>query len=131
MTLSEARTLHPRLVEEIRQHDHRYYVLAQPTISDQEYDRLYRRLVDVEKEFPALVTPDSPTQRVSDRPIKAFKPVRHRQPLLSLDNTYSQEELGEFANRAGMLRMVRRFAVISSPVVPSPRVAPQVKAPRS
>jgi DNA ligase (NAD+) len=103
MTLSEARTLHARLVEEIRQHDYRYYVLAQPTISDQDYDRLYRRLVDLEKEFPALVSPDSPTQRVSEQPLKAFKPVRHRQPLLSLDNTYSQDELREFIQRVQRL----------------------------
>src|ERR1043166_2980434 len=70
MTLSEARTQHAQLVEEIRQHDYRYYVLAQPSIADQEYDRLYRRLVDLEKEFPALATPESPTQRIGDQPLK-------------------------------------------------------------
>jgi DNA ligase (NAD+) len=103
MTLNEARVLHGRLVEEIRQHDHAYYVLAQPTISDQDYDRLYRQLADLEKEFPQLVSPDSPTQRVGGEPLKAFKPVQHLKPMLSLDNTYSQEELREFVHRVQRL----------------------------
>jgi len=117
MTLSEARALHAQLVEEIRQHDHRYYVLAQPKISDQEYDRLYRRLVDLEKEFPALATPDSPTQRIGDQPLKAFKPVRHRQSMLSLDNTYSQEELREFVNRVQRLLPGRSLDWIVEPKI--------------
>ncbi len=99
MTLKEAEARHAQLVEEILRHDHAYYVLAKPTISDQEYDRLYRQLVDLEKEFPSLVRPDSPTQRVSERPLKGFKAVQHLEPMLSLDNTYSQEELREFVNR--------------------------------
>src|SRR5438876_891103 len=103
MTLSEAKTLHARIVEEIRQHDHAYHVLAQPSISDQEYDRLYRQLVDIEKEFPQLATSESPTQRVGGEPLKAFKPVQHLQPMLSLDNTYSQEELRDFVNRVQRL----------------------------
>src|SRR5213594_3919930 len=103
MTLSEAKSRHTRLVEEIRRHDHAYYVLAQPSISDQEYDRLYRQLVDLEKQFPELVTSDSPTQRVGGEPLKAFKPAPHLQPMLSLDNTYSQAELREFVNRVQRL----------------------------
>src|SRR5712664_2107877 len=103
MTLNEARVLHARLVEEIRQHDHAYYVLAQPTISDQDYDRLYRQLADLEKEFPQLSSPDSPTQRVGGQPLKAFKPVQHLKPMLSLDNTYSQEEVRDFVNRVQKL----------------------------
>src|SRR6266513_1837038 len=99
MTLNEAKARHAQLVEEIRQHDHAYYVLAQPSISDKEYDRLYRQLVDLEKEFPDLVTPDSPSQRVGGEPLKAFKPVQHLLPMMSLDNTYSQEELREFVAR--------------------------------
>src|SRR6478752_5365068 len=99
MTLNEAKTRHTQLVDEIRQHDHAYYVLAQPSITDQDYDRLYRQLLDLEKEFPDLITPDSPTQRVGGQPLKAFKPVQHLKPMLSLDNTYSQEELREFVNR--------------------------------
>src|SRR5947207_569394 len=103
MTLTEAKARHAELVEEIRQHDHAYYVLAQPSISDQQYDRLYRELINLETQFPQLVTPDSPTQRVGGEPLKAFKPVQHLQPMLSLDNTYSQEELREFVNRVQRL----------------------------
>ncbi len=103
MTLNEAKVRHAQLVEEIRQHDHNYYVLAQPSISDQEYDRLYRQLLDLEKEFSQLITPDSPTQRVGGEPLKAFKPVQHLRPMLSLDNTYSQQEVHDFVNRVQRL----------------------------
>src|SRR5215468_9964457 len=103
MTHNEAKVRHAKLVDEIRQHDHAYYVLAQPSISDQDYDRLYRQLLDLEKRFPELITPDSPSQRVGGQPLKAFKPVPHLQPMLSLDNTYSQEELREFVNRVQRL----------------------------
>jgi len=103
MTLSEARVSHDNLCEEIRRHDHAYYVEARPAISDQDYDRLYHRLLDIEKQFPELVTPDSPTQRVGGQPLKAFKPTRHEQPMLSLDNTYSQQEVREFVSRVQRL----------------------------
>jgi DNA ligase (NAD+) len=103
MTFDEAKVRHRKLVEEIRRHDHAYYVLAQPTISDQDYDRLYRELVDLEQQFPQLVTPDSPTQRVGGQPLKEFSPLRHLEPMTSLDNTYSQEELREFVNRVQRL----------------------------
>jgi DNA ligase (NAD+) len=78
-------------------------VLAQPAIGDQEYDRLYRQLVDLELQFPQLITPESPTQRVGGQPLKEFKPVRHLKPMTSLDNTYSQEDLREFVNRVQRL----------------------------
>jgi DNA ligase (NAD+) len=103
MTSAEAKARHAGLVEEIRRHDHAYYVLAQPSISDQAYDRLYRELADLEKEFPNLVTSDSPTQRIGGEPLKAFKPVQHLRPMLSLDNTYSQQELRDFVNRVQRL----------------------------
>ena len=103
MNFHEAQARHACLVEEIRRHDHAYYVLAQPTISDREYDRLYHELLDLEQQFPKLVTPDSPTQRVSGQPLKEFKPVQHLQPMLSLDNTYSQEEVREFVERVQRL----------------------------
>jgi DNA ligase (NAD+) len=103
MTLTEARTRHSQLVEEIRQHDHAYYVLAQPSISDRDYDRLYHELIDLEAKFPGLVTPDSPTQRVGGQPMKEFRPVKHLKPMTSLDNTYSQEELREFVARVQRL----------------------------
>jgi DNA ligase (NAD+) len=103
MTLNEARNRHHQLAEEIRRHDHAYYVLAQPSISDQDYDRLYHELVDLEAKFPQLITADSPTQRVGGAPLKEFKPVPHLQPMLSLDNTYSQEEIREFVARVQRL----------------------------
>jgi DNA ligase (NAD+) len=103
MDLNAARARHAQLVEEIRRHDHAYYVLAQPTISDRDYDRLYDELLDLEQAFPQLVTPDSPTQRVGGAPLKEFKPVQHLQPMFSLDNTYSQEEVREFVRRVQRL----------------------------
>src|SRR6516164_6606440 len=103
MTSNEARTRHAQLADEIRQHDHAYYVLAQPTISDQDYDRLYHELLDLEAKYPELVTPDSPSQRVGGQPLKEFQPVKHRKPMTSLDNTYSQQELREFVARVQRL----------------------------
>lgn len=103
MTMSEARTKHAHLAAEIRRHDQLYHVQARPVISDQEYDRLYRELVDLEKAFPELVTADSPTQRVGGEPVKAFQQSRHLVPMLSLDNTYSQEEVRNFVRRAQRL----------------------------
>jgi len=99
MTLQEAKARHAKLVEEIRKHDYYYYVLAKPVISDREYDRLYHELVELEKKFPELVTPDSPTQRVGGAPLPEFKPVQHAVPMMSLDNTYSEGEVREFLNR--------------------------------
>ena len=87
------------LRNEIRRHDHLYYVQGTAEISDQEYDRIYRELVDLESEFPELVTPDSPTQRVGGAPSEQFPTFVHRVPMLSLDNTYSEEELREFEGR--------------------------------
>jgi DNA ligase (NAD+) len=84
---------------EIRRHDYLYYVLNQPEISDQQYDKLFAELKSLEEQHPELVTPDSPTQRVSERPIEGFKTVRHAIPMLSIDNTYSPEELRAFDER--------------------------------
>jgi DNA ligase (NAD+) len=103
MTQAEAKKRHTQLVEEIRGHDRAYYVEAAPKISDRDYDRLYHELLDLEKDFPGLATPDSPSQRVGGEPLKAFKPVRHLLPMLSLDNTYSQEEVRDFVKRVQKL----------------------------
>jgi DNA ligase (NAD+) len=99
MAQADVRRRMEELSAEIRRHEHLYYVLDRPEISDAEYDRLERELRDLEAEHPELVTPDSPTQRVGERPSDDFPSVRHRVPMLSLDNTYSEEELREFERR--------------------------------
>jgi DNA ligase (NAD+) len=92
-----------RLREQIRLYDYQYYVLARPTVSDLEYDRLLERLKRLEAEHPELVTPDSPTQRLGDQPVAALRPVQHRVPMLSIDNTYSIEDLNKFGERTAKL----------------------------
>ena len=87
------------LRETIREHNHRYYVLDQPTVSDAEYDRLLRELQALESEHPELVTPDSPTQRVGDRPAHGFETVSHNIPMLSLANAFSEQEVADFDRR--------------------------------
>ncbi len=87
------------LREEIREHDYRYYVLAEPEISDQEYDALMKDLEKLESENPDLITSDSPTQRVGTDLTKEFKPVTHLLPMLSLANTYNEDELFDFDRR--------------------------------
>ncbi len=99
MTREEAGRRHQELVEEIRKHDYAYYVEARPLISDAEYDALYDELRDLEKRYPELATPDSPTQRVGGAPLPGFAPVVHRVPMQSLDNTYSFQELFAFVDR--------------------------------
>lgn len=103
MTHSQAKGRHVELVEEIRGHDYAYYVEARPAISDHEYDRLYRELLDLEKDFPDLISPESPSQRVGGQPLSKFNAVQHVKPMMSLDNTYSQEEVREFAARVQRL----------------------------
>lgn len=83
----------------IRRHDRLYYTEARPEISDQQYDVLLRELRDIEQQYPHLITPDSPTQRVGERPLEGFVHVPHAVPMLSIDNTYSPEELREFDQR--------------------------------
>jgi DNA ligase (NAD+) len=87
------------LRKEIHHHNTRYYINAQPLISDKEYDKLYRELIDLETEYPELITPDSPTQRVGGAALSQFNHIKHRQPMMSLDNTYNKNELIEFDNR--------------------------------
>jgi DNA ligase (NAD+) len=83
----------------LREHDHRYYVLAEPTIADAEYDRLMKDLLDLEAAHPDLVTPDSPSQRVGGQPTKEFPTVTHDVPMLSLSNTYNEDEVRDFDRR--------------------------------
>ena len=101
------------LREEIRRHEHLYYALNRPEISDQEYDALEKELRDLESRYPDLVTPDSPTQRVGEKPSEAFPTVVHRTPMLSLDNTYSAEELREFQERIFRVVGKREIAYVA------------------
>jgi DNA ligase (NAD+) len=106
-----------QLRREVEEHNRRYYEAAAPTISDREYDRLYRELVDLETRFPDLASADSPTQRVGGKPLKAFEQVPHRAPMLSLDNTYSEEEVANF-----YARMIKLLPNEKIPVVIEPKV---------
>lgn len=83
----------------IREHNYKYYVLGEPVISDYEYDQLMKKLIGLEKQHPELITPDSPTQRIGGEPTKVFPTVTHDVPMLSLGNTYTQDELYEFEKR--------------------------------
>jgi len=87
------------LREKVRYHEYRYYVLDDPEISDAEFDKLMEQLKKLETEHPDLVTPDSPTQRVGGKPREGFVKVRHSSPMLSLDNTYSEDELRSWERR--------------------------------
>lgn len=87
------------LRREIDRHNRLYYVEAAPAISDREYDRLLKRLEDLESAHPELISPDSPTQRVGGAPIEAFETVRHAVPMLSIDNTYTLDEVREWEAR--------------------------------
>ena len=87
------------LVSSIAQHDYQYYVLDAPTISDGEYDGLYRQLVNLEQQFPELITTGSPTQRVAGNALSAFQSVTHRQAMLSLNNAFGDDELTAFDKR--------------------------------
>jgi len=88
-----------RLSRELNEHNYRYYVLAQPTIGDYEFDQLLKRLETLERQYPDLARPDSPTRRVGGESLKEFASVTHDPPMLSLDNTYSYDELREFDTR--------------------------------
>jgi DNA ligase (NAD+) len=98
------------LRREIAQHNHEYHVLDNPLISDAEYDRLFNRLVELEKTHPELATPDSPTQKVGAPPLEKFSTVQHTLPMLSLNNATDEEELREFEER------IQRFLRHSDPI---------------
>ncbi|HUZ06678.1 MAG TPA: NAD-dependent DNA ligase LigA, partial [Candidatus Paceibacterota bacterium] len=114
---AEAKKRHDQLADEIRRHDHAYYVEAQQKISDRDYDRLYHELLNLEKEFPGLAAPDSPSQRVGGAPLSEFKSVRHSVPMLSLDNTYSEEEVRDFVKRLEKLLPGEKLDWIVEPKV--------------
>jgi len=116
-----------RRIEELREvinhHNYRYYVLDSPEISDAEYDELMRELSKLEVEHPELVTPDSPTQRIGAPPVEAFGVVEHPQPLLSLSNAFSYEELVAWHKRVSKLLGGRQFDLVCEPKIDGLAVA--------
>jgi DNA ligase (NAD+) len=99
LPLKQATQKIQKIRENIKYHEKKYYVDNDPQISDYEFDTLVKELEKLEKQFPELVTPESPTQRVGEQPVNGFESVEHRTPMLSLDNCYSTEELREFEER--------------------------------
>lgn len=99
MSFDEAKVRIAELVQVINRHNHLYYVLDKPVISDYEFDQLLQELIVLEKQYPQLQDSNSPTQRVGGAVTKSFQTVKHKYPMLSLGNTYSEEELGEFDAR--------------------------------
>ncbi|RXF71198.1 NAD-dependent DNA ligase LigA [Arcticibacter tournemirensis] len=99
MPLFEIKERMDALVKELNQHNYNYYVLAQPTISDYDFDKKLEELSELEKQYPELQDPDSPTQKVGGEITKEFKTVKHKWPMLSLGNTYSEQDLREFDER--------------------------------
>lgn len=114
-------------IEELRwtinHHNYRYYVLDSPEISDAEYDELMKELRQLEAEHPRLVTPDSPTQRIGAPPVEAFGVVEHPQPLLSLANAFSYEELAAWHKRVSNLLVSRQFDIVCEPKIDGLAVA--------
>ena len=94
------------LRSEIERHSHLYYMEAKPELSDYDFDKLLEKLIALERQFPDLVTPDSPSQRVGGTITRVFPAVQHREPMLSLSNTYSLAEVEEFYNRVRKLLLL-------------------------
>jgi DNA ligase (NAD+) len=117
MNAADAAQRITELREQIHHHDYLYYVESRPEVSDAEYDALTRELRSLEAQFPALVTPDSPTQRVSGTPVEAFRPVEHRAAMLSLDNATSPADLREFEARITRALPGTRFAYVGEPKI--------------
>jgi len=103
MDIKDAKARIEKLREEINYHNVQYYSLDNPVITDSEYDDLMRELVSLEEEFPDLITPDSPTQRVGAPPLSKFETVTHTIPMLSLLNASSEDEFYEFDERTKRL----------------------------
>ncbi len=102
-----------RLRDEIEYHNYRYYVLADPVITDEEYDKLMKRLIELEKKYPQIVTPDSPTQRVGGKVLSGFRKIKHSQPMLSLDNTYNEKDIREFDERVKRILGIRSVEYVA------------------
>ncbi|OVE77297.1 DNA ligase (NAD(+)) LigA, partial [bacterium F11] len=106
-----------KLREDIRRHDYAYYVLNEPVLSDTQYDGLLRRLQEIESTHPDLITPDSPTQRVSGSPLASFEQLRHKVPMLSLDNSYSEEEIQQWLDRITKILDTKNIVFVLNPKI--------------
>jgi DNA ligase (NAD+) len=114
---TEARKETEKLRAEIERHNRLYYIEAAPEITDRDYDALLKRLEALEKQFPELATPDSPTLRVGGKPLKEFENVRHTVPMISLANTYNKEELVEFDGRVKKLLGATPYSYVLEPKI--------------
>lgn len=112
-TLKEAKKRIHKLREDVVFHERKYYVENDPQISDYEFDMLIKELFNLEKQFPELITPDSPTQRVGEQPVDGFVTVEHRSPMLSLDNCYTMEELKEFEERVKKIIPTEKISYVA------------------
>src|SRR3990172_1560619 len=121
--VQEARLAAEELRSQVNYHDYLYHVKDAPEISDAEYDELMRRLRAIEEHYPELITPDSPTQRVSGGPVEAFGVVQHREPLLSLANAFNFEALKAWHKRAGGLAEVESLDMVVEPKIDGLAVA--------
>jgi len=101
-----------KLRDEINYHNYRYYVLNDPVISDTDYDILIKELKELENKYPKLITPTSPTQRIGDELVRGFPTVTHSVPMLSLENTYSEEELREFDKRIAKTLLTEKYEYV-------------------
>jgi len=103
MTAEASQADYERLKQQLNEHAYQYYVLDEPLIADQEYDLLYQQLVALEQANPQWIADDSPTQRIADQPLSAFKQIQHQKPMLSLGNVFTDEELADFVERIHQL----------------------------
>lgn len=115
MDRAQAKVRIDQLRAEIERHDYRYYVLDEPTVPDAEYDRLMRELQELEAQFPDLVTPASPTQRVGGEPLEGFAEVRHETPMLSLANAFSEDEIAQFHERVARGLELKHVDYVAEP----------------
>jgi len=113
LSLKQASQKIKKLREEIKHHEKKYYIDNDPQISDYEFDLLVKKLEELEKQFPKLITPESPTQRVGEQPLEGFVSIQHRTPMLSLDNCYSVEELREFEGRIQKLLPSKKIEYVT------------------
>ena len=120
MSLFDIKDRMDTLVKELNQHNYNYYVLAQPSISDFEFDKKLEELIELEKSYPEYQNPDSPTQKVGGEITKEFQTVKHRWPMLSLGNTYNEQDLRDLTNESAkpLATILNTFANLNSMVCP-------------